>query len=39
MASTASTIEGVSFSAKALLSLVERDVRATDKRSSLSISR
>jgi hypothetical protein len=39
IASTESTIEGVSFSARALLSLVEREVRATQRRSSLSTSR
>lgn len=38
MASTASTIEGVNFSAKAPFNLVEREVRATERRSSLSIS-
>lgn len=38
MARTASTISGVSFSARVWLSFVERDVRATHSRSSRSTS-
>lgn len=38
MASTASTMDGVSCSARELLSLVDKDVRATESRSSRSTS-
>ena len=38
MASTASTIAGVSFSAKDVFNLVESDVRATERSSSRSTS-
>ena len=38
MDSTASTIAGVSFSARDALSLVARDVRATESKSSRSTS-
>lgn len=38
MASTASTIAGVSFSARGASSLVDREVRATERRSSRSTS-
>ena len=39
MANTASTIAGVSFCAREALSLVARDVRATERSSSRSTSR
>lgn len=38
MARTASTIAGVSFSASVALSFVDKDVRATESRSSRSTS-
>lgn len=38
MARTASTIEGVNFSARAPFNFVEREVRATERSSSRSIS-